>query len=637
MMVDNAGKYHLIAQIDEAFPHRVSVGTCRKLSGGGQLVLVRHPLPGVLDSADEQERLLARVHQLVGVTHPNLATIYDVENDAFGVSFVGAYLEGQTLAAILQAARTVRNAFPHRVLLRMVADTLAGLVHLHGLRDAAGQPLHIVHGGIHPGSVVVTYDGTTKIVGLESIGVRLDWRPAAPSVTAGASYAAPEQLSDGEVDARADLFAVGLLMWDIVARQPLFQGARDGIRRRLAEGELPSITSLVRGVPDALQAILQRALRINSGERYASAAEMLRDVENYVASTGPAITATQLAERMRAVFAADAANAALCTAAWQQGATLGAGTVGPGGWLGASAVRPPSLHSATSGVPISPDGAALPYTEARPGSADSRSLMVIPSLSDFDQQAAPRRSRLALGVVLGAALAFVAVGAVMAMGLAWRWSAGSSTPLESPRPTTTAPAAPQTKPSAGTETSPENPGQPSTLVKSATVRLESEPGNAAVEWQGQMVGRTPIQLTVPLGIQYFAVSQPGYKRQDVVIDTSVAAGPEGFSTKVLLTAEDKVQKLTNSAIRRPGAQLGQNDSSTERNAIRPRSAAAASASSSTSPAPAAASNIAAPPEVPARPAPFAPKIRAIDAASPTIRTIDADSGEGKKVRVIDDE
>ncbi len=601
VMGDNAGKYQLIAQLGEVYPYRVSVAFYRGATGDPRLALVRHPLPGVLGEPHERARLLRDVRQLARAEHPNLVAIYDVDDDPLDPSFVSEYLEGQLLASVLAASKTVRNAFPHRILLRMIAEILSGLAHLHELRGPTGSKLNLVHGSIHPGNVVVTYDGIAKVVGLEGAGARADWRREAPTDTVASSYAAPEQLNGSPVDARADLFAVGLIIWEIVARQPLFTGGPEGIRSRLAEGPLPSISSFVRGVPDALQAILDRALRIDPAERYASAADMLRDVERYLGSTGRPLAREQIAERVRAVFAEDAKKAKQCTASWLRaaasgdGAATSLGEMGPGGWLGAAPIRPPSLPAAPQTFPAQGAPFAGPYADY--SASPSGSLMLVPT--DDLEQMTPRRSRLMLGIAIGAVLAFVILGAIMTVGLAWRFAASSDQQPSAPAPSAVVPVAPAAPPQ-HEETAP--------TPRSATVKLESEPPEATVEWQGQVVGRT-----VPLGIQYFAISRTGYKRQDVVVDTSVTAGPEGFSTKVLLEAEPKPRRAT--PAKRPVTVDRRDEANVDRALVTPPR----------------------PPPPPPKVVPT-PRIRAIEAEAPVIRTIDGDSARsGRKIKVIDDD
>ncbi|MBN1959786.1 MAG: protein kinase [Deltaproteobacteria bacterium] len=660
-MGDNVGKYQLIAQIGEVFPHRVNVAACKGSGNSKQLVLVRYPLPGVLGGPDERLRLLTTVRNLKRANHNNLAIVYDVEGDPYSLSFVSEYLAGQNFALLLEASRAIRNAFPHTLLLRMVLDVLSALEYLHQLRGPAGEFLSIVHGGIHPRNIVVTYDGVTKVVGLESAGIRVDLRREGSADPNAPFYAAPEQLTSRTITNRTDIFAVGALIWEIIARGPLLKGTQEVVKQKFESGSLPNINSIVRGVPEMLQNILDRSLRINPQERYASAKEMQNDIESYLASTGKTISQNQIAERMRTVFAQEAEHARRCAIAWIDEAIRlddpdeleevddvdevddldvvdsgehapTAGSMGPGGWLGASAVKPPSLSP--SSVP--PPASAINYADLEAARVASRSL-ILSSSANYVEPISPRRwSRLLVGAAIGAVLAFVAVGVVLASGIVLRWSGVQLQPAPAVMPANTADST-NANSNLGTEPNLIKPPKvvqppPPEPVQSATVRLDSDPSDAEVEWQGKVVGHTPMQLTVPLGLQVFTLSLDDYRRKDVAIDTAVATGPDGFYTLVELELKKKATSSSRSKTR---------TARTPRRLTPPKKPIPVNASTPIIPSePSTAVTPTTPepePVVPVKPPPkkIKPKIRTITADSPTIKTIDEEeSGKKPKVKVL---
>jgi serine/threonine-protein kinase len=218
------------------------------------------------------------------------------------------YLEGQSLSALIH--RATRQAFPLNLGVRILSDVLAGLQYAHDLTDYDGSSLGVVHRDVSPQNVFVTYGGHSKIVDFGIAKIAAAGNQTASGVIKGkAGYMAPEQISGGNIDARADVFAVGAMLWELLAGQRLIR--RDEpevaiITRRL-QGDDPKIRDVAPNAPEQLLEICTKAMAHRPEERYPSAVAMLRELERYLggAAASTAVDHASVAQLMETLFSED--------------------------------------------------------------------------------------------------------------------------------------------------------------------------------------------------------------------------------------------------------------------------------------------------------------------------------------------
>lgn len=234
--------------------------------------------PGDLESAARRERFFREAKAASALNHPAIVAIYELNADQ-GVDFIAMeYVAGSTLAALLRHGRlTVDAAVSYGV---QIADAV-GRAHQAG----------IVHRDLKPGNIMVTDDGAIKVLdfGLAKIGASpLDNRPADPSqletqlplTKAGSpvgtvGYMSPEQAIGAEVDVRSDVFALGVILYEMLSGTlPFSAGARIDLLQQLHFSEPPSLRSLRSEIPAGLNAIIEHALMKRPGDRYRDLSEM---------------------------------------------------------------------------------------------------------------------------------------------------------------------------------------------------------------------------------------------------------------------------------------------------------------------------------------------------------------------------
>jgi serine/threonine-protein kinase len=256
--------------------------------GGFQKLLVikrlRYHLaddPEFVSMLVDEARLAARLN------HPNIVHTNEV-GEVDGQFFIAMeYLEGQPLTRLKRRAAKEGNAFSRDMQLRVVADVLAGLHHAHELSDYDGKPLGVVHRDMSPSNVFVTYDGIVKVVDFgiaKAAGRTTETRTGV--VKGKMTYMPPEQALGLEVDRRADLFSVGVMLWEAVTEQRLWSGLDDMvILGRLINGDIPASPRAVKpDVPEALERLCNRALAVDAADRFATALEFQNELEAFLES-----------------------------------------------------------------------------------------------------------------------------------------------------------------------------------------------------------------------------------------------------------------------------------------------------------------------------------------------------------------
>ncbi len=266
-----------------------------------------------LQSPDTRERLLHEARAAATLNHPNVGSIYDVLESDGRLCLVMEFVEGETLNA-----RLARGRLRCEELLPIVRQLLDGLAHAH--------EHGIVHRDLKPANLVLTPDGRLKILDFGIARIRAArTRPAhrdamreSPEIVGSPGYAAPEHLRGDAIGPRADLYSVGVVMFQCLAGQLPFN-APDLITSLVAPltDKPPDFSKLCPAATDDVIAIMQRALRSDPAERFESAEDMRRAVERALAAQADRPTAmvdagsTRRGRRSRGRWAAAALVVAL--------------------------------------------------------------------------------------------------------------------------------------------------------------------------------------------------------------------------------------------------------------------------------------------------------------------------------------
>jgi hypothetical protein len=191
------------------------------------------------------------------------------------------------------------------VAIKIVMDTAAGLHYAHEKRGLDGKPLGIVHRDVTPHNVIVTYDGAVKLLdfGVAKAENR-QHKTTAGTLKGKIPYMSPEQCKGESLDSRSDIFALGILLYELTTGKRLYSGS-DGefeTMRRIVEDPPPKGSDAIEGYPPELDAILAKALAKNVDERYQSAQDMQAELEDFARENRLATSAITLSKFLKAHF-----------------------------------------------------------------------------------------------------------------------------------------------------------------------------------------------------------------------------------------------------------------------------------------------------------------------------------------------
>ncbi len=228
----------------------------------------------------DEARLAARLH------HPNIVQTFDVDEHDGNYLLAMEYLDGLSLTSIYR--RIHPKIFPIETHLWILTQVLSGLQYAHTLCDYDGTPLGVVHRDINPANVLVTWGGDVKVLDFGVARVRGALAISTESRIKGKpAYCAPEQLLGTEPDGRADLFAVGVMLWEILAGKRLNRAPTlvEAAKARLG-GKEPRIREVRPDVDPVLAAVCDRAMAREPRDRFSTAAEFQSELQSYLDGRG---------------------------------------------------------------------------------------------------------------------------------------------------------------------------------------------------------------------------------------------------------------------------------------------------------------------------------------------------------------
>ena len=206
------------------------------------------------------------------------------------------------LLAICRRGIEVGNFLPRHLAVAILAQAARGLVYAHEKQDTDGTPLRVVHCDISPGNIVVGWGGTVKLVDFGIARATIMLRESDHTVAGKYNYMAPEQIRGEAVDARADLFALGIILYELTVGKRLFRGRPEQVMRLVLEDPIELPTSLRPDFPASLETIIMRALERDPARRYQSARDLRTDLMAWLAETGLSHDKRRIAEYLRSIF-----------------------------------------------------------------------------------------------------------------------------------------------------------------------------------------------------------------------------------------------------------------------------------------------------------------------------------------------
>ncbi|MCC6749962.1 MAG: serine/threonine protein kinase [Deltaproteobacteria bacterium] len=296
------GGYRLIHELGAGGMATLYLAT----DAAGRLVAVKRLHPHLarerafLEMFSDEAMIAARI------SHPNVCRVFGLEQVSGQLFLVMEYVHGESLAALSHALHRGTSTFPVELALHLVGQACLGLHAAHEQTDAEGHPLQVVHRDISPQNLLVTYEGELKVVdfGIASALARLHHTEVG-LIKGKPAYMAPEQArGDGAVDRRADIFALGAVLYELLCGVRCFAGDSPiEVLRRVQAGDVTPPREYRPELPSVVEALLVRALAPRPEERFATAEELYRHVDRAIFSVGADMSARAIGDLMRRTLA----------------------------------------------------------------------------------------------------------------------------------------------------------------------------------------------------------------------------------------------------------------------------------------------------------------------------------------------
>jgi serine/threonine-protein kinase len=273
------GRFELIMRLGNG--GMATVYLARSVSAGGfqRLVAIKLMHPFLASDPHFVEMFLDEARVAATIRHPNVVPLIDLGAEQDQLFMVMDYIEGDTLAAVEATAARLGRAIPLGIVLRIVLDSLAGLEAAHNLCTPDGTPLKVVHRDVSPQNIIVGVDGASRVLdfGIARAEQRLS-QTVVGTLKGKAPFMAPEQFDGNAIDRRADVFSMGVTLWEAVALRRLFPG-RGSDNAHRATSEYRRLKDILPTVPAGLDAICQKALCLEPERRFATAAAFADAIE----------------------------------------------------------------------------------------------------------------------------------------------------------------------------------------------------------------------------------------------------------------------------------------------------------------------------------------------------------------------
>jgi serine/threonine-protein kinase len=249
-----------------------------------RLVAVKAMLADLADEPEFVRMFLDEVRLIRAIRHPNIVDVYDVGEEDGVMWMAMEWVEGESLHSVIAEAGK-RRAIPPEIAVQIIADAAAGLHAAHELRDIDGTPQELVHRDVSPHNILISTSGQVKLVdfGVAKAVGRMSDQTRSGQLKGKFGYMSPEQATGNEVDRRSDVFALGVVLYELTTSRRLFRGESDlDTLRLVTSGQIPRPTKLDPSYPAGLERVVLKALERSVERRYQTAADLEGELRDFL-------------------------------------------------------------------------------------------------------------------------------------------------------------------------------------------------------------------------------------------------------------------------------------------------------------------------------------------------------------------
>jgi len=302
---ESFGKYYLVDHI--ATGGMAEIFKAKTYSHGGfeNLLVIKRILPHVGEKQDFVDMFIDEAKITVALQHPNIVRVYDFGKILDNYFIAMECVDGKDVRHLLKQLARTRQYLPYRFAAFIALETCKGLQYAHAKADLHGVSYEIVHRDISPSNVIVSYEGEAKVADFGIAKAESNAYETRDGVLKGKfEYMSPEQAAGDPIDARSDLFSLGIILWEMMTGRRLFKtDSETATLRKIRDEDVPAPSLCRPDVPPALEAIVLKALTRDRDARYQSAEEMAEDLRQFLFPATPDTLRHELMHFMQELFA----------------------------------------------------------------------------------------------------------------------------------------------------------------------------------------------------------------------------------------------------------------------------------------------------------------------------------------------
>ncbi len=286
-------RYRVIDKIAAGGMAEVFRAESAGIEGFKKKVAIKRVLPHLSQKRKFMSMFLDEARLSAHLSHSNVVQVFDIGMGDDTYFIVMEYVDGADLKAIIETLRKRGQQFPLEAAVYIATKICEGLAYAHDLTDGRGNPFGIVHRDMSPPNVLITRYGEIKITDFGLAKANNQLEKSEPGIIKGKfSYLAPEAAMGHEVDTRADIFAVGIILWEMLAGRKLFLGESDYATVKLVQqANIPSLAEINHKVPPGLERIISKSLARDLNQRYGHALALAEDLNGFLYHHGQPVGA----------------------------------------------------------------------------------------------------------------------------------------------------------------------------------------------------------------------------------------------------------------------------------------------------------------------------------------------------------
>ncbi len=301
------GKYHLLERIAVGGMAEVFLAKAFGVAGFERLLVIKRILPHMAEDREFIDMFVDEARIASTLNHSGIAQILELGQEDAAYFIAMEFIHGRDLGRLQERLRKNKRVMPIPIAVLVVSRLCEALEYAHRKTDSAGNSLRIIHRDVSPGNVLISYDGDVKLIdfGIAKAQNRMG-RTTAGTLKGKFGYMSPEQVRGLPLDHRSDIFAAGIILYELLTGERLFAGESDfGTLEKVRNATVTPPSTYNRRIPRELERVVLRALAREPEERYEWASDLQQDLSRYLMFEGSLTTGKSLAAFMRELFAED--------------------------------------------------------------------------------------------------------------------------------------------------------------------------------------------------------------------------------------------------------------------------------------------------------------------------------------------